>query len=79
MFAVDLFRADRRQVDWIALRGNFEKEPTDPPSKDWLALIATGATGRASGLMNANHVYETYDLEFLGELERTIEKVGRDG
>jgi hypothetical protein len=66
----------------IALLSNYKKVPLDPPSASWLGrhcenerLRESGQRVRNSGLWNSNHVDETYDPPFLGEVERLISAI----
>ncbi|MCW0183407.1 MAG: hypothetical protein OJI70_16700 [Zavarzinia sp.] len=56
----------------IALLSNFEREPLDPPSADWLGRYSDRDRIRRSGLWNSNHVDEVHNSEFLKELEKII-------
>ena len=56
----------------IALLSNYEKEPLDPPSQNWLGQFCDRERVKASGLWNQNHVDERYDPTFLNKLERLI-------
>lgn len=56
----------------IALLSNFEKEPIDPPSSDWLGHQCSRERVRKSGIWNQNHVDERYDPAFLDKLEALI-------
>ena len=56
----------------IALLSNYEKEPLDPPSQNWLGQFCNRERVKASGLWNQNHVDERYDPAFLNKLERLI-------
>lgn len=67
----------------IALLSNYEKLPHNPPSQEWLGLHChserlrdAGLPVRNSGLWNSNHVDESYDPAFLGELERLVSATG---
>jgi hypothetical protein len=61
----------------IALLSNFNKSPLDPPSPDWLGRHCNRDRDcvRASGLWNQNHVHESYDPEFLDDLERHVRRI----
>ena len=59
----------------IALLSNFERSPTDPPSRGWLGHQCNRKRIRKSGLWNSNHVDESYDPEFLSMLERLTDSV----
>jgi len=52
---------------------NFQENPIDSPSSDWLGHWATSEQVRCSGLWNANHVTETYAPGFLDLL---LEQIG---
>jgi hypothetical protein len=56
----------------IGLLSNVGKPAVDPPSADWLGRFSGRATVVHSGLWNSNHVNESCDSAFLGELERLI-------
>ena len=56
----------------IALLSNYDKEPVDPPSSDWLGLHSDRELVRRSGLWNSNHVNEPYEATFLDTIERLI-------
>ena len=58
----------------IALLSNWDKEPIDPPSNDWLGHYSDRDKVRCSGLWNSNHVNEDYDPAFLHRLNVLIEK-----
>ena len=59
----------------IALLSNFHQETLDPPSGTWLGNFCDRERVRRSGLWNSNHVDESYDPAFLGQLETLIEKI----
>jgi hypothetical protein len=59
----------------IALLSNFNKSPLDPPSPNWLGRYCNRDRVRVSGLWNQNHVDESYDPEFLDDLERHVRRV----
>jgi hypothetical protein len=52
---------------------NFQENPIDSPSPDWLGHWATSEQVRCSGLWNANHVTETHAPGFLDLL---LEQIG---
>ncbi len=56
----------------IALLSNFERQPLDPPSDNWLGNLCPKNLVRQSGLWNQNHVDECYDPTFLDTLETQI-------
>jgi hypothetical protein len=56
----------------IALLSNFERSSLDPPSLSWLGQFSDRPRVRESGLWNNNHVDQTYDSQFLVDLERLI-------
>jgi hypothetical protein len=60
----------------IALLSNYRKPPLDPPSQKWLGCHCNRERVRKSGLWNSNHVDESYDPEFLEELEMFISATG---
>jgi hypothetical protein len=60
----------------IALLSNFDKEPLDPPSTDWLGGNCSRERVRRSGLWNSNHVDEQYEPGFLEVLHRLITEMG---
>ncbi len=60
----------------IALLSNFDKEPLDPPSHNWLGHSCNRERVRVSGLWNSNHVNEECEPGFLDQLERSIEISG---
>jgi hypothetical protein len=61
----------------IALLSNFDKEPLDPPSTEWLGRYCNRERIRRSGLWNSNHVDEPYDPAFLGCMKQLIAKMER--
>ena len=60
----------------IALLSNWNRDPIDPPSPDWLGRHCNRPRVRASGLWNSNHVDESYDPAFLDCFERLVDKAG---
>jgi hypothetical protein len=56
----------------IALLSNFEKEPIDPPSTNWLGRHSGQRTIAHSGLWNTDYVGESYDGDFLKEFARLV-------
>lgn len=61
----------------IALLSNYNRPVLDPPSSSWLGTHCNREKVRASGLWNQEHVHESYDPAFLGELERLVRKMTR--
>lgn len=60
----------------IALLSNYGKGSIDPPSPGWLGNCCNRPRVRASGLWNANHVEESYDLAFLDRFEALVTAQG---
>ena len=56
----------------IALLSNYNKEPIDAPSADWLGHYCDREKVRKSGLWNSNHVDEKYDSKFLDYFEELV-------
>jgi hypothetical protein len=58
----------------IALLSNYNSTDNalDPPSLNWLGLLADREFVRRSGLWNVQHVTEAYDPSFLDLLERLV-------
>jgi hypothetical protein len=56
----------------IALLSNYEKEPLDPASENWLGHYSDRERVRKSGLWNQNHVDEAYDLRLLEALDHLV-------
>jgi hypothetical protein len=59
----------------IALLSNFQKEPLDPPSSNWLGLWYKGDLRERvslSGLWNSDHVDKPYDPAFLKQMEQLV-------
>lgn len=56
----------------IALLSNFDREPIDAPSENWLGHHCNRERVRKSGLWNSNHVDEAFDPAFLDRLGRFI-------
>lgn len=56
----------------IALLSNFNKEPIDTPSSNWLGKHCDRYRVRESGLWNNNHVDECYDPQFLDTLSALV-------
>jgi hypothetical protein len=59
----------------IALLSNYEKDPVDPPSSNWLGRHCDRQRVRRSGLWNSNHVNEDYDPDFLDAMEELIDQM----
>jgi len=57
----------------IALLSNFQREPSDPPSKSWLGLNSSQPKVRQSGLWNVHHIEEEYSASFLVEFRRRVD------
>jgi hypothetical protein len=60
----------------IALLSNYNRAPLDPPSPGWLGFHCNREKVRNSGLWNSSHVDETYDPEFLDEVDRLVSAEG---
>jgi hypothetical protein len=58
----------------IALLSNYNKEPIDLPSRDWLGHLSDRARVRNSGLWNQNHVEEICDSSFLANLGELVSR-----
>lgn len=56
----------------IALLSNYHPDHLDPPSSSWLGVYSDRDRVCQSGLWNSNHVDETYERDFLIDLERLI-------
>lgn len=56
----------------IALLSNYQRDAVDPRSNEWLGELSQSESIRESGLWNVNHVDESYDGEFLDELNAAI-------
>jgi len=52
----------------IALLSNFERNPIDLPSSNWLGLYSNREKVSRSGLWNSDYVDKTFDNMFLNEL-----------
>ena len=63
----------------IALLSNYEREPIDPPSPEWLGHYSDRERVKLSGLWNSNHVEDTYTPAFLDTMEQLIERMGAAG
>jgi hypothetical protein len=68
--------SERAQLEQniIALLSNFDKEPIDPRSGEWLGKDSPKTEIRESGLWNVNHVDEDYSSDFLELLEEKVEQ-----
>lgn len=66
--------SDRAYVERnaIALVSNYQKDPLEPRSDDWLGTHSPVPEIRQSGLWNINHVEESYDPAFLDLFEQQI-------
>ncbi|WP_264783147.1 hypothetical protein [Haladaptatus sp. T7] len=58
----------------IALLSNYQQDPIDSRSDDWLGKYSRSEKIRQSGLWNVNHVDETYDPSFLDTFEEYIQE-----
>ncbi len=56
----------------IAIFGNWQKPPVDPPSGLWLGRSSGCEKVRMSGLWNQRHVEEQYDPAFLDVQEKLL-------
>ena len=64
----------------IALLRNYDREPLDPASGNWLGLHCPKDKVRRSGLWNRRHVKEVPDRSFLSTFEQLVdEHVGAGG
>lgn len=63
------------QQNIIALLSNWDKEPIDPTSENWLGTYCPTENVKSSGLWNTEHVDTEYDPVFLAILEAYIAKV----
>jgi len=61
----------------IALLSNFDKDPLDRPSAEWLGRYCSREGVRRSGLWNSNHVDEPYDPAFLKRMEQLVREMER--
>jgi hypothetical protein len=59
----------------IALLSNYDKEPIDSPSADWLGHYCDREKVRKSGLWNSNHVDDKYDPKFLDRFEELVRSI----
>ena len=57
----------------IALLSSYRRPAADGPSTKWLGQYSDRERVRLSGLWNSNHVDETYDPQFLDEMESRID------
>ena len=60
----------------IALLSNYDREPIDPPSADWLGRFSDREKIAQSGLWNSNHVEDDYEPAFLNTMRQLIGSVG---
>jgi len=60
----------------ISLLSNWNREPIDPPSPDWLGQHCNRPRIRESGLWNSNHIDETYDPAFLDCFQKHLVATG---
>ena len=60
----------------IALLSNWNRQPIDPPSSEWLGLYCNRPRVRHSGLWNSNHVDEVYNPAFLDCFHRLVDAAG---
>ncbi|KTG09423.1 hypothetical protein AUR64_16735 [Haloprofundus marisrubri] len=58
----------------IALLSNYQHDPVDPRSGEWLGTASRSKKIRESGLWNVNHVDEEYDPAVLNALGDAVEK-----
>lgn len=58
----------------IGLLSDFDREPCDPPSPDWLGLDCTRPKVRRSGIWNQQHVEDPYEPAFLDVLDRLVDE-----
>jgi hypothetical protein len=74
-------RRDMIERNCIALLSNFEREPIDPASPDWIGHSCGRPLVRGSGLWNQRHVDEGHDPSFLNNFEDAIAQMegARDG
>ncbi len=56
----------------IALLSNYNKQPLDAASKDWLGYKCAREKVNKSNLWNQNHVEEAYDSNFLDTFEKLV-------
>ncbi|KUG03474.1 hypothetical protein ASZ90_019110 [hydrocarbon metagenome] len=56
----------------IALLSNFNKDPVDSPSSDWLGSRCSNPLVRGSGVWNSNGVMYQYDQHFLEVFKRIV-------
>ena len=68
-------QSDRAYIERnaIALVSNYQKDPLDRRSDDWLGSDSPRSEIRNSGLWNINHVGEQHEKAFLDRLEEAIE------
>jgi hypothetical protein len=60
----------------IALLSNYEREPVDLPSSEWLGSYCDRELVRGSGLWNNDHVDKVHEPWFLSILERYVRGSG---
>ena len=58
----------------IGLLSDFDRDPCDPPSPEWLGLDCSRPKVRRSGLWNQQHVEGPYDPAFLDVFARLVDK-----
>jgi len=56
----------------IALLSNYQRDAVDPRSNKWLGKLSQSENIRESELWNVNYVDESYDVDFLDELNAAI-------
>lgn len=56
----------------ISLLSNYQREPIDPPSDNWLGNCCANSMVRESGLWNVDHIQSYCDPVFIGELTYLI-------
>ncbi len=61
------------EQNMIALLSNFNEDPVDSPSLDWLGNFCSNALVRGSGLWNSNGVMLQYDHNSLKIFQRLME------
>lgn len=62
------------EANAIALLSNFNRQPVDRPSDEWLGLHCTNTLVREAGLWNSNHVMDNYDSGFLDKMKNLVRK-----
>lgn len=58
----------------IGLLSNFQRDPLDRASEQWLGRYSDRPRVQASGLWNNNHVDEGYTPDFLDALDKLVER-----